>query len=507
MKNITTLILALAVAQVFGQNALSFDGLDDKVDCGNHPSIQLSTLMTLEAWIFPTSWRTNVWEGGIAVKEQNSSNNGYMFRAGNNGRLNIAFGFAGLPWRELTTAPNTLTLNTWQHVAGVYNGSMLKLYVNGIAVDSIAATGSIGNATSNLFVGGYYALNRNFPGRIDEVRIWNVARSQAEIAANMNAEFCGTPTGLVAYYKFNQGIAGGTNTGLTTLTDETGTNNGTLVGFALTGATSNWTTGAAITPGIGGTGSVTVTACDSYSLPGSSTVFTTTGVFTDTISSAFGCDSIITLNLTINNSTSSNQTITACNKYVSPSGNYTWATSGSYTDTIANAAGCDSVINIALTIQNIDVTVLQNGVVLGANLTGGTYQWLDCDNNFAQISGATAQAFVATANGNYAVQVSKDGCTDTSICYAVSGIGIGEHMLLQNALIYPQPSNGSFTIALPVEVGFIDVTLTNSAGAVVYTTHLEGSNEFFIQTKLPAGVYIIRLQTAKSSAVQRVVIQ
>jgi hypothetical protein len=230
---------------VVAQNALSFDGIDDKVDLGNPAALQITgSNITIEAWIYPTSWRTNVFEGGIVVKEMNTSNNGYMFRAGNNGRLNFAFSGGGLPWKELTTGANTLSLNTWQHVAATYNGSKVRLYVDGVRVDSANYTGTIGNASNNCVIGGWYSTGRNFPGKIDEVRIWNVTRSGSEIANGMNGEFCAAPTGLVAYYKFNQGAAGGNNAGLTTLTDNAGNNNGTLQNFALTGTTSNWTSGA-----------------------------------------------------------------------------------------------------------------------------------------------------------------------------------------------------------------------------------------------------------------------
>ena len=82
---------------------------------------------------------------------------------------------------------------------------------------------------------------------MDEVRVWNVVRTQAQISANKGIEFCSNPTGLVAYYQFNLGVAGGTNTGLTTLPDLIGSNNGTLQTFSLTGSLSNWITGVALT--------------------------------------------------------------------------------------------------------------------------------------------------------------------------------------------------------------------------------------------------------------------
>ena len=89
-----------------------------------------------------------------------------------------------------------------------------------------------------------------FQGKMDEVRVWNRALPQAEIQNNMNCELGSGQTGLLAYYKFNQGIDNASNSTINTLTDSSGNaNTGTLNGFALTGNTSNWTATSNITTG------------------------------------------------------------------------------------------------------------------------------------------------------------------------------------------------------------------------------------------------------------------
>jgi hypothetical protein len=76
------------------------------------------------------------------------------------------------------------------------------------------------------------------------LRIWNIAKTPLQIQSSMNVELAGNEPGLVAYYNFNQGVAGGVNTGLTSLSDNTvNANNGTLNNFSLTGPTSNWVSG------------------------------------------------------------------------------------------------------------------------------------------------------------------------------------------------------------------------------------------------------------------------
>ena len=92
------------------------------------------------------------------------------------------------------------------------------------------------------------------------------------------------------------------------------------------------------------------TSCNSYISPSENYTWTSTGTYKDTITNAVGCDSIITIHLTINEATYSTINESACNTYTSPSKKYTWTTSGTYKDTIPNSVGCDSIITINLSI-------------------------------------------------------------------------------------------------------------------------------------------------------------
>ena len=84
------------------QVGLHFDGADDYVNCGTDTSLaNFNKNITIEAWVNADKWQTNVYEGCIAVKEDNNSNYGYMIRAGAGGKLNFAIGLG--TWRELTT--------------------------------------------------------------------------------------------------------------------------------------------------------------------------------------------------------------------------------------------------------------------------------------------------------------------------------------------------------------------------------------------------------------------
>lgn len=343
------------------QNALDFDGTDDRVDCGTDTSVMIKNkAITLEAWIYPTAWKTNVYEGNIINKENNTNNNGYFLRCGASGKLNFGFGDNTSTWKELTSANIVLTLNTWQHVAATYDGVKSRLYVNGVCTDSIAYSAPIMYANNvNLTLGDHSgAYVRRYQGRIDEVRIWSVARTAAQIKNNMNSEFCSAQTGLRAYYKFNSGIANGTNT-VNKVYDWSGFNNtGTTQNFSLTGTGSNWVKGQTLTRSqIKST--VNTTQCDYYYSP-TGKKLTASGTYYDTVQNNYGCDSAIITNLTIKKRSTKTIYAWACKSYTSPSKAYTWTKTGKYVDYIKNWAGCDSMITIYLKIGGTPDTIRVN---------------------------------------------------------------------------------------------------------------------------------------------------
>ena len=145
-----------------------------------------------------------------------------------------------------------LPLNTWTHVAFAYNGSALSIYFNGVLKATHNLTGLLipsadvvmGASTSGLY-GDYNMAN----SALDEFRIWDFAKTQAEIAAQLNTELTLPQTGLLRYYDFNHGVGGANNAGITTLADRTGNSSGgTLSGFTLSGNTSNWVGNAPALP-------------------------------------------------------------------------------------------------------------------------------------------------------------------------------------------------------------------------------------------------------------------
>lgn len=227
-------------------------------------------------------------------------------------------------------------------------------------------------------------------------------------------------------------------------------------------------------------------------------VLTSTGTYTDVINNAAGCDSTITLNLTVNTPTSSSLTIEECGTSYDFLGTNLTA-SGTYVNTILNAVGCDSVITLTLTLNApVSVTTSTTGITLTAtsSIPTVTFQWIDCSTN-SIISGATTNTFVPTVNGDYAVVVETgDGCIDTSACANINSVGIDELNLSSSIFVYPNPAATTIN-AVSNGGNILSYTIFDASGRLVQSEIInDGSNEVqFSVQGLENGVYFLELKT------------
>ncbi|MFM7016252.1 MAG: LamG-like jellyroll fold domain-containing protein [Bacteroidota bacterium] len=226
------------------KQALNFDGSSDKVSIANNATHQLSNNFTLEAWVKvdPSVTIASSYMGIATKVVWAGSGLGYGLDI-DAGKPRVFTGQSYNNWSGVS-APSNIITNNWVHLAGTYDGTTFKIYVDGQLVNSQASATGVSNNTQPFTIGSWPAENKYFKGEIDEVRIWNVTRTASEILQNKDIELVGNETGLVSYYNFNQGTPGGSNGTITTLTDATSNNlNGTLNTFSLTGSTSNWVAG------------------------------------------------------------------------------------------------------------------------------------------------------------------------------------------------------------------------------------------------------------------------
>lgn len=199
-------------------------------------------------------------------------------------------------------------------------------------------------------------------------------------------------------------------------------------------------------------------------------------------------------------------TTEACNEYTVPSGSYTVSSSGQYMDTVSNIAGCDSVITINLSIyqpSDLDLSVSQTGITLTANASNASYQWLDCDNGYAEIAGATNQSYTPQQNGNYAVAITE-GCTDTSNCININNVGINEFSE-QLLTIAPNPNNGSFKLLLKSS-NLIGIQLIDFNGRLIQDLSEYTESSSIEVSDIETGVYFLKVQSINAAGTYRMIV-
>ena len=281
------------------------------------------------------------------------------------------------------------TINTWHHVAFVFDGVNQMIYLDGTLVMSTATTGAVNHSvgfSEGFVVGARHDQTQQFStAKYDDVRVWTVARTEVELQANMNTNLLGTEAGLVAYYTFEDGV------GSSTVTDLTGNGN----------------------------------------------------------------------TLTLNN-------LDPTTDWVEGNG-----------------------------INSVDTSVTTIGLDMMSNAAGATYQWLDCDNGNAEINGANGQTYTATANGNYAVEVtSGSGCIDTSACVAITIVGIEENTLFNHVSVYPNPNIGEFSISFENYTGEVNIEVVDVTGNLVSSSkeNVKSNVSFKVDLRSSAsGLYFVKV--------------
>ncbi|MEO9532000.1 MAG: T9SS type A sorting domain-containing protein [Crocinitomicaceae bacterium] len=154
----------------------------------------------------------------------------------------------------------------------------------------------------------------------------------------------------------------------------------------------------------------------------------------------------------------------------------TWIDGLTYTDNndtafhiLPSAAvnGCDSVIYLNLTINNqIPLITYSNGILTANQQTGASYQWFNC-SDLSPIANATFNEFQPVSNGDYAVITNINGCADTSDCFTISDVSIQESSFESQFTIYPNPNSGEFKINLGHTLDEVTITITDLSGKVL----------------------------------------
>jgi hypothetical protein len=259
-----------------------------------------------------------------------------------------------------------------------------------------------------------------------------------------------------------------------------------------------------------------------------SITFANGGTYTITLTASNGTVGTATQTISITQlSVTSNQTNVSCNggnngsatvtvSGGTPSYSYTWTptggnaatasglTAGNYTVTVKDANNCSITKTLNISQPSpINTSVTISGGTLTALQTGASYQWVDCNNAYAPIAGATNITYVAPSNGSYAVIITVGSCSDTSACQVITSIsGISVNNQIQ---IYPNPAN---------EFIFIDgvnpmskIEMYDAIGKLIITEKAISNSIKLNTNNLDEGVYFIRITSNESVLNKKVIIK
>ncbi len=346
----------------------------------------------------------------------------------------------------------------------------------------------------------YYGLNLNYDGSMIAVGtiedydcnyglkdIW-VVKFNNDIGCQANETFISDSICNGDIYYFNgQNL---TNTGLYIDTISSFNGCDSVIHLQFTVQQSNSSIGQTICLG------------DSYHFNGVDLY--TQGIYYDTLTSIIsGCDSVISLHLVVlNPSYLLIENICSGESYNFNGINL--STSGIYLDTLNSSLDCDSIITLNLTVESVNINIQQSFNALVASSTTGTFQWFDC--NLQQIiPGATSSVFIPTTSGMYAAIVTEGNCSDTSSCIQIFTSVNDLSIDYSQFTIYPNPTDENITVQLSQPCNNCRIEISNTLGELVQ------SSEFKVQSMqldihlLPAGIYFITLRSDKINLVKKLV--
>ena len=208
------LTICFGVPSAWANKVLSLDGDGDYVEMVDSPVLNgLDTQVTIELWIRAdeyNGWMPIIFKAAECC-EADFAHRSFTLQLYESGTIHFTSAPAGSGQIDIHTPVGSIHLHTWYHIAGVIDAvnHSMKLFVNGTEVASTSYGDSIRTGTLPLRIGSSQDCCPNFSGHIDEVRIWNIARTQTEIQDNMNQplENPASRSNLVGYWNFDSGIA------------------------------------------------------------------------------------------------------------------------------------------------------------------------------------------------------------------------------------------------------------------------------------------------------------
>lgn len=473
---------------IVNANAIVFDLGSNNVSVADADSILTPSLLTFETWI-----NSNSNNGSFAIYKSDWTD-GWGLSADGNGssQTNVRF-FIGNSWGG-SNVSYTIENNNWYHVAGTFDGTDMRLYVNGIEVGSIVSSMPINKISSNLFIGDDGSGYNNFEGALDEIRIWNKVLTAQEIKANMNLRNIPAQANLLLNLDFNQGIASGDNTSISTIWDKSGSNkDGLLAGFNLTNgnSTSNLINSEVV---FIDQAPVNKNSCD---YAANELSITATGTPSIAYQWLFSNDNGVSFSNLIESAEfvgTQNDTLTVDFTALNESYLYICKIIDGFYETTS-----DTVKIIKLAVPPTPIITFDG--VLHSDAVSGN-QWY---KNGVLIPSATNQDYTPIADDTYYVVVtSVDNCASiASNTINVMTTGM-ENISTSNIEVYPNPTAGIVNINFAnknVEL----INVNDLAGRIIFETKNASEMKTINLSKYENGIYFIKIKTDKETSTIKIV--
>ena len=438
MKKILLSLVVVVSLSTYAQTGIACDGTDDVMTVPNASAHFVGQNISMSFWVYPTNPNPGFPDfDGFAGFRSESTFDFYLLqltatnvecRFRNNGGINYDIVYNGL------------VMNAWNHFVFTFNGSQTEVFHNGVSVGTTPASGTISNANVAFEIGKtQFGPPFWTVGKFDDAALWSRALTAAEVAALYgNCQVDINSPNLELLYEFEEGTPGQSNTSITTAIDSKGNQNGTYSGFSMTGTASNFVTG--------------------------------------------------------NGATYAADTVEACFTYTT-AGGQTYTASGTYTDSLNSNAGCDSIVSLELTIIDFDLTVNQSGTQLTCAHSGALlYQWINCTTG-QQLG--TGQSYTPAQSGDYACIITDDGCQDTTACVTVTGFGLDEGLAARWS-VSPNPSQHGAVLNFGSTVEKAVVRVVDLQGCIMYSTQIQQIDQMTLPGELPAGIYLVDVRSASA---------
>jgi hypothetical protein len=245
-----------------------------------------------------------------------------------------------------------------------------------------------------------------------------------------------------------------------------------------------------------------IQGCDSITLHGNK--YFNSQIVVDTLSGIY-CDSIVNTDLIINSANTGVDVVNAWCSHTWIDGNEYFSNENTANHVLINQGGCDSIVTLDLTVTSVDTSVNLYNSTFVSNASNATYQWVNCTQGYAIIPNATGKTFTPIQNGNYAVIVTENACTDTSACIFLTNVGIDSETVNIGVSISPNPFNELLTFNLEVSLD-VNIVLTNIEGNIVYKGGF--NNQHIIQLSLDElanGLYFVTITADDHQEVFKVI--